>query len=98
MATRDDASSDADDGGGAGAVAALLDRDGLEASVRVLVIAGVAIWRGDWPRLRHAARAARRRGRPRADLEETLLQAVLFCGFPRVVTAFEQLGAAWPAP
>jgi AhpD family alkylhydroperoxidase len=23
---------------------------------------------------------------------------VLFCGFPRVVTAFEQLGQAWPVP
>jgi 4-carboxymuconolactone decarboxylase len=93
---RDDA--DANDDDAAGSLDPLLDRDGLDAGVRVLVVAAVAIWCGDWPRLRGAARAARQRNRPRADLEETLLQAVLFCGFPRVVTAFEQLGDAWPAP
>ena len=42
------------------------------------------------------AESARGRGDARADFEETLLQAVLFCGFPRVVTAFETLSAAWP--
>ncbi|MFT7536194.1 MAG: alkylhydroperoxidase/carboxymuconolactone decarboxylase family protein YurZ [Hyphomicrobiaceae bacterium] len=33
----------------------------------------------------------------REDFEETLLQCVLFCGFPRVITAFEHLCDAWPA-
>lgn len=74
----------------------LLTRDGLAAADRLLVLTAVAIWRADWPRLQQAAATAQALGRPRADLEETLLQAVLFCGFPRVVTAFEQLGAVWP--
>jgi alkylhydroperoxidase/carboxymuconolactone decarboxylase family protein YurZ len=74
----------------------LLARDGLPAAERLLVLAAVAIWRGDWPQLQRIVAAARTLARPRADLEETLLQAVLFCGFPRVVTAFEQLGAGWP--
>jgi 4-carboxymuconolactone decarboxylase len=62
-----------------------------------LAVIGAAIWSADWPRLRAAAAAARADGTPRADVEETLLQGVLFCGFPRVVTAFEELQAAWPS-
>lgn len=75
----------------------LLARAGLDPALRLLVAAGVAVWRGDWAQLEQCATAAQRRGRPRADLEEVLLQAILFCGFPRVVTAFEHLTAAWPA-
>lgn len=75
----------------------LLARPGLDAGIRLLVLGLVAIWRADWPRLVAAANAARSRGVPREHFEEMLLQAVLFCGFPRVVTAFEQLGDAWPA-
>lgn len=75
----------------------LLARDGLSPRVRLMVLAMVAIWRGDWPGLRECSRAARARKVARQDLEETLLQAVLFCGFPRVVTAFEQLQEVWPA-
>lgn len=55
-----------------------------------------AVWRGDWATFARAAAAARAAGAPRSDLEETVLQAVLFCGIPRVVTAFEKLGEAWP--
>ncbi|MBL9079708.1 MAG: carboxymuconolactone decarboxylase family protein [Planctomycetes bacterium] len=77
-------------------LADLLRRPDLDASVRLLVLALCAVWRGDWQQLDAAARAARDRGQPRQDLEETLLQAVLFAGFPRVVTAFETLAAAWP--
>lgn len=76
----------------------LLARDGLDPGSRLLVLAAVAIWRADWPLLQACAQAAAARDRPRADLEETVLQAVLFCGFPRAVTAFEQLAAAWPPP
>ncbi len=76
----------------------LLARPGLPAADRLRIGAAIAIWRGDWPALRAWAEAARDRQRPRADFEEVLLQAVLFCGFPRVVTAFEHLAAAWPAP
>lgn len=76
---------------------ALLARPGLPPRTRVLVGVAVAIWRGQWQTMREWLLAAQRLGQPRADLEETLLQAVLFCGFPRVVTAFEHLGELWPA-
>lgn len=75
----------------------LLARPGLDARTRLLVVAEASIWPADWSRLQAAAAAARRRDVPRADLEETLLQATLFFGFPRVVTAFEHLETAWPA-
>ncbi|MFO1031883.1 MAG: carboxymuconolactone decarboxylase family protein [Planctomycetota bacterium] len=73
-----------------------LEQPGLPVADRLLAISGAAIWSADWPRLCAAAKAASTRGLPRAELEEALLQAVLFCGFPRVVTAFEQLATAWP--
>lgn len=74
----------------------MLARPGLEPATRLLVFGIAAIWRGDWDTLQAAARSARARGVPRASFEELLLQAVLFCGFPRVVTAFEEVGRAWP--
>lgn len=75
-----------------------MPRDPLAAPC-LLALAGLAAatWRGDWRRLADCAQAAREAGCRRADVEETLLQAVLFCGFPRVVTAFGELAAAWPA-
>ena len=75
----------------------LLSRDGLPPSLRLLVLALVATWRGDWKLLAAAAGRGKDRGQPRQDFEETLLQAVLFAGFPRVVTAFETLAETWPA-
>lgn len=74
----------------------LLARDGLPATTRRLVLTIVAAWRGDHARLADCARRGRDHGQPRADFEETLLQAVLFAGFPRVVSAFETLATAWP--
>lgn len=76
----------------------MLARPGLAAEDRLLVAVAVAIWRADWEQLQRCAHAARPCGQERAEFEETLLQAVLFCGFPRVVTAFERLAEAWPAP
>jgi 4-carboxymuconolactone decarboxylase len=75
---------------------ALLHRPGLAPGTRLLIVVAVAIWRTAWSELRSAVGAARGRGQDRRDLEETLLQCVLFCGFPRVVTAFEHLNEAWP--
>jgi alkylhydroperoxidase/carboxymuconolactone decarboxylase family protein YurZ len=65
---------------------------------RILSLAtGIAaVWRGDWPSFDRACAAARMHGAGRGDVEEMLLQAVLFAGFPRVVTAFERLNTAWP--
>ncbi|MCR9245691.1 MAG: carboxymuconolactone decarboxylase family protein [bacterium] len=79
-------------------IAHLLDRPGLAVDERLLVLGLAAIWRADWPRLREVARLGQDRDLPRAAFEEMLLQSVLFCGFPRAVTAFEQFGEAWPAP
>jgi alkylhydroperoxidase/carboxymuconolactone decarboxylase family protein YurZ len=77
---------------------ALLARPGLPVPTRILVAIATAIWRGDWQRLQDLVGRAQAAGVARNDLEETLLQAVLFCGFPRVVTAFETLQEAWPVP
>jgi alkylhydroperoxidase/carboxymuconolactone decarboxylase family protein YurZ len=75
----------------------LLARGGLAPRLRVLVGVAAAVWRGQWPVLGDWLRAGQQLGQPRADVEETLLQAVLFCGFPRVVTAFDHLANVWPA-
>lgn len=69
----------------------------LPLRMQLLVQLGASVWRGDWLGLERTALAAKTAMVPRADAEEVLLQAVLFCGFPRVVTAFEALGNAWPA-
>lgn len=74
----------------------LLTRPDLAPRMRLLVLAAVGVFRADWDTLRAAAETGRRQGQPRGDFEELLLQVVLFCGFPRVVTAFEHLAAAWP--
>jgi 4-carboxymuconolactone decarboxylase len=75
----------------------LLRRDGLPPPIRLMVLALASVWRGDWGRLRECAQHAMAQRQPRQDFEETLLQAVLFAGFPRAVTAFEVLAEAWPA-
>jgi alkylhydroperoxidase/carboxymuconolactone decarboxylase family protein YurZ len=77
-------------------LAAMVDRPGLPPAERVLLLAAVAVVEAAWERLAECCALARARGWSRAGFEETLLQAVLFCGFPRVVTAFETLADAWP--
>ncbi len=74
----------------------LLARSGLSGELRLLVLTLVAAWRGDQTTLAEVARRGKLRGQRREDFEETLLQAVLFAGFPRVVSAFETLAEAWP--
>ncbi|MCK5941461.1 MAG: carboxymuconolactone decarboxylase family protein [Planctomycetes bacterium] len=75
-----------------------LARDGLAPSTRALVGVATSVWRADWPRLDAWATRARELDHRRADVEETLLQCVLFCGFPRVITAWEHFDGAWPPP
>lgn len=77
--------------------AAADDPDPALVRIALLAAAAGAIWRGDWGRLRERLAALRTAGWPRADGEELLLQAVLFCGFPRVVSAFAALDEVWPA-
>jgi alkylhydroperoxidase/carboxymuconolactone decarboxylase family protein YurZ len=76
---------------------ALLLRPDLDRGTRCLVLAEAAIWPADWPRFGEVLGRARAGGCPRADVVETLLQATLFYGFPRIVSAFEHLAATWPA-
>ena len=76
----------------------LLARPGLDRCTRLLVLVQVAIWPADWPRLDAVLHTARSDGLPRTAFEEALLQATLFFGFPRAVSAFERLQTAWPAP
>jgi 4-carboxymuconolactone decarboxylase len=79
-------------------LARLLARPGLDPGTRRLILAELAIAPADWPTFEAVIEDARRAGQRRSDFEEMLLQAVLFFGFPRLVTAFERLQAAWPAP
>lgn len=68
----------------------------LERSTRLLVLTQVAIWPADWPQFDAILRRAQIEGVARATIDEVLLQAVLFFGFPRLVSAFERLQAVWP--
>lgn len=76
----------------------LLARPGLDSVDRCLILAQAAIWPGDTGTLGNWLATARNHGAARADAEEMLLQAVLFFGFPRCITAFETLQATWPMP
>jgi alkylhydroperoxidase/carboxymuconolactone decarboxylase family protein YurZ len=73
-----------------------LDRANLDARTRLLLFCVVAIQPADWELFRASIRAARERALVRAEFDEALMQATLFFGFPRVVTAFEQFQEAWP--
>lgn len=64
---------------------------------RILVEITASLARPDWPGFDSAVERARALGIARTPLAETLLQATLFYGFPRVVSAFERLSGAWPA-
>jgi 4-carboxymuconolactone decarboxylase len=74
----------------------LLSREGLAAKDRLLILAMSLVWSGDWCTLGACFAKARKREIPRTKLEEMLLQAVLFCGFPRVISAFDTLHDCWP--
>ena len=64
----------------------------LQARDRRLLHLSTAIVLGDWDALR-ALRVAAPPGEPDRAWREALLQAHLFCGFPRVVEALAVLGA-----
>jgi 4-carboxymuconolactone decarboxylase len=76
----------------------LLNRPGLAPELRVLVDVSVRTWRADWQGLARTFEAAQDRGVSRMTIEETLLQCVLFCGFPRAIAAFGALDEHWPSP
>ncbi len=78
---------------------ALADRlgdGGLSPRLRILVSLKAAAFAGDGPAIATAVDLGRQQQLHRADLEETLLQGVLFYGFPRSVTAFGILEEHWP--
>lgn len=74
-----------------------LARGGLDPRTRLLCSAVASVAPADWGRFCAAVGAARDAAAPRAEFEEAMLQATLFFGFPRVVTAFEHLQQVWPA-
>lgn len=80
-----------------GSLDSLLERPHLARQERLLVVAKASVSPADWTLLRECVVTARETGLCRAWLEETLLQAVLFFGFPRCVSAFEVLQQHWPA-
>ena len=69
---------------------------GFDVRLRSLLVCKVAIWPADWARLAEELGQARGRGADRADFAEAFLQAILFYGFPRAVSAFEILQRDWP--
>lgn len=74
----------------------LTTRPGLDPALRCLVLGKAAVWPLDLDCFRAAVEVAQEQGAARAEWEEMLLQAVLFCGFPRVITAFAAFDKAWP--
>lgn len=75
---------------------ALLDRPGLPPTERLLVKIKAAVWPGDADIIAECIHRCRELDQPRMHVEEVLLQAVLFCGFPRVINAFRVLADEWP--
>lgn len=73
-----------------------LERPHLDPQVRLLVLTAVSTCRGAFDDLGDVFTAAQARAMRRSAFEEALLQSVLFCGFPRCVTAFETLRDRWP--
>lgn len=76
---------------------ALLAREGLSPRLRLHALCALATGRGDREAQARVIARARALGLPRSEFEETLLQCVLFFGFPRVVTAFDVASRQWPA-
>lgn len=73
-----------------------LDRTGLAPDLRLMVLLGHALGPGDGHLAAELVRALRGIDGSRRCLEEGLLQATLFFGFPRVVMAFAVVGEVWP--
>lgn len=67
------------------------------ASITCLADAFGAIGPAAWDRFTASVLRARDHGASRTEVEEALLQATLFFGFPRTVTAFEAMQRCWPA-
>lgn len=76
----------------------LLRRPGLDPGLRLLVLFKASVWPADSDLQTRLISLAPTVGISRSDLEETILQATLFHGFPRAVSAFEVLTRQWPAP
>ena len=75
----------------------LLARPGLPPTERLLVRIKALLWPGRWDELRDCFARAREAGVTRRQVEEALLQGILFCGFPRSIHGFGVLAEAWPA-
>ncbi len=75
----------------------LLARAGLPLAERLLIRISAELWPGNWESLASCFSKAKQHGLSRKLVEETLLQAVLFCGFPRAISGFEALQKTWPA-
>jgi 4-carboxymuconolactone decarboxylase len=75
----------------------LLGRAGLAPDLRRMCLVTRAIGSANWPETETLLAAARNRNFDRDRFDETLLQGVLFFGFPRLVTAYESFARVWPA-
>lgn len=75
----------------------LLQRPHLDPAVRIQVGTAVALWHADWSMFEKWVRIGQQHQLDRRDFEENLLQCVLFCGFPRAITAWGTLDNTWPA-
>ena len=66
-------------------------RSGLDLKTRELLACALLVAQGNPPELTTHLRGALRAGASEQELRETLLTAVPYLGFPRVLGAFEQL-------
>ena len=75
------------------AFGAVWARDGLSRQQRSLVTLGLLIGSGRFSELKNHVRAALRNGLEATELQEVILQAVPYCGFPAAAEATEAMVA-----
>lgn len=71
---------------------------GDNVNYRMLAIFSAVVAIGDDEVTGSAINALKKRGVPRTELYEIILQSYLFLGFPRMLNAAEALSNHWPAP
>jgi len=72
-------------------------RDGLELKTRSLVTLGMLVAVGGPKEIGHHVRGAISNGATEREIQEVLLHASVYCGFPRAIAAYEAASASLSA-